>query len=151
MEIQFMKINEIKTINKGLYTGYIWRSNAKDLEIINGNIPEDLQTLDCSKNPFIIEAQLIDTAKEKSYSVKYADGKYYAYQYDIQNYDLEEVKKNNIKELVFQEFQSHRMDTIKLQFIQRWTEKKDEYCEGMQVLQPAELIFVGFKEEEKKS
>jgi CRISPR type III-associated protein (TIGR04423 family) len=55
--------------------------------------------------------------------------------------DLDGVKQEQM-------FFSHRMADRKLYFKQFWQPVNDEQCEGMQVLQPAELVFVGFNDKE---
>lgn len=91
-------------------------------------------------NPFIIEGQLFDG--KKSISIKYVDGKYI-----VKKYVLDELPDKDFTE---QSFLAHRMGDVKfLKFRQYWQEQKDELCEGMPVLQPAELVFIGFNDKEK--
>jgi CRISPR type III-associated protein (TIGR04423 family) len=41
---------------------------------------------------------------------------------------------------------THRMENVqKMKFRQYWRPVEDDLCEGMTVLQPAELVFVGFE------
>ena len=49
---------------------------------------------------------------------------------------------------VEQVFHSYRMDGEQLKFNLYWREVEDDLCEGMKVLQPAELVFVGFNDKE---
>lgn len=122
-------------IEKSKYEGYLWYSDTSTPDIKTGEefgieINEDA-------NPFIIEGQLFDG--KKSVSIKYVDGKYV-----VNTYDLEKLDG------VFQEreFHSYRMGDRRLKFKQYWRPQKDELCEDMQVLQPAELVFVGFNNKE---
>ena len=56
---------------------------------------------------------------------------------------------NNIN-ITQREFISNRIDGVsKLKFLQYWGEQKDDLCEDMQVLQPSDLVFVGFKTKEE--
>lgn len=123
-------------IEKSKYRGYLWYSNAKEPQILD-NEEFELEISD-DKNPFIIEGQLYDG--EKSISIKYVDGEY------IQKiYKMSEMK-GSIQE---QTFYSNRMKDKQLVFVQYWREESDELCEGMKVLQPKELVFVGFSKKEE--
>lgn len=123
-------------IEKSKYQGYLWYSDKKEPQVLNNEVFE-LEIAD-SANPFIVEGQLFDG--QKSISIKYVDGKY-----NINTHD------SNALEGVIQEqvFHSHRMDGKLLKFKQIWKEQPDELCENMQVLQPAELVFVGFNDKEE--
>ncbi len=122
-------------IEKSKYQGYLWYSDKKEPQVLNNEVFE-LEIAD-NANPFVIEGQLFDG--QKSISIKYVDGKYIVNTYDLDALDgvMQEQK-----------FYSHKMDGKQLKFRQIWKEQPDELCEGMQVLQPAELIFVGFNNEE---
>ncbi len=122
-------------IEKSKYQGYLWYSDKKEPQVLNNEVFE-LEIAD-NANPFVIEGQLFDG--QKSINIKYVDGKYIVNTYDLNALDgvMQEQK-----------FYSHRMDGKQLKFRQIWKEQPDELCEGMQVLQPAELVFVGFNNEE---
>lgn len=123
-------------IEKSKYQGYLWFSNAKEPHVINN---EDLEIEKSeAENPFIIEGQLFDG--KKSISIKYVDGKYI-----YKTYMLAELKDEFQEQLFF----AHRMGDKQLKFRQYWREVPDDCCEGMEVLQPAELVFVGFKNKEE--
>jgi len=122
-------------IEKSKYQGYLWYSDNKEPQVLNNEVFE-LEIAD-NANPFVIEGQLFDG--QKSISIKYVDGKYYVNTYDLD--DLDGVKQEQM-------FFSHRMGDRKLYFKQFWQPVNDEQCEGMQVLQPAELVFVGFNDKE---
>jgi CRISPR type III-associated protein (TIGR04423 family) len=67
--------------------------------------------------------------------------------YIVKDYVVTEEEKAKSKTYL-----AHRMPTVeKLKFVQRWKLEKDEYCNGMEVLQPAELVFTGliFKSKEE--
>lgn len=118
--------------------GYIWWSDKAEPEIIQ-NKPVLLKN---EEIPFIIEGQLFDG--ETSYSIKYVDGKYILKEYRVAN---EDFNKSNV---VLRKYQSHRMEGKILQFLEYWEAANDGLCLGMKVLQPTKVVFVGFKEEEKK-
>lgn len=126
-------------------------SDATDPVLVSGNIPEFLSQLNANANPFVIEAQLFDSTNHLSYSVKYVDGSYIAYRYEVK-----EIIKDNVKETIkdvesgkydyitLKKNYANRMPGLRLCFFQYWKDEPDTLCEGMNVLQPAELAFVGF-------
>lgn len=132
--------NKVNTIESGNYCGYIWMSNKKMPEIINGNFTK---LLDNTTNPFIIEGQLYDAEKGVSYSIKFVDGDYLILRFDVKKEDFNN-KDNEIKEFYANRIEGHK----KLCFLQYWRSKKDEMCCDMDVLEPAELVFVGFNDKE---
>lgn len=121
-------------IEKPQYEGYLWYSDQPRPKILN-NEEFELEHISDDANPFIVEGLLFDG--KTSISIKYADGGYITSQCNIQ--ELEGVRKEE------QEFYSHRMDGRRLKFYQFWRPAEDDLCEKMEVLQPAELVFVGFK------
>ena len=134
----------MEQIEKSTYQGYLWYSDEKKPTVLNH---EDFEiTLDEKINPFVIEGHLFDG--KQSISIKYVDGKYI-----VKKYVLDGLPKEDCTE---QSFLANRMGDIKvLKFRQYWRERreqreqKDDLCEGMPVLQPAELVFVGFNDKEK--
>lgn len=126
-------------IEKSIYDGYIWYSDKSEPEVFQEKDFEfDTDKID---NPFIIEGQLYDDQKMISYSIKFVDGKYICKKYEVESTDF------NKKDVEIKTFHANRMDDLKLQFLQYWKEEDDELCEGMKVLQPKELVFVGFVKE----
>lgn len=119
--------------------GYIWKSDSDKPEIIT---PE--MTIECNNGeiPFIIEGQLFDG--KISYSIKYVDGAYRVKEYQVNSEDF------NQTDVELKEFQSHRMGDRILCFLEYWKPQEDELCLGMEVMQPAEFVFVGFKAKEDK-
>ncbi|MDE5877736.1 MAG: TIGR04423 family type III CRISPR-associated protein [Muribaculaceae bacterium] len=139
-----MKTEKINNIPAGSYEGYYWLSDADKPEVINGSF--DGLKLEPDENPFVIEAQLFDRKNNKSFSVKYTDGRYYAY-----CYDLNDIDANNKEDMKVQKYCSNQMCNHQwLYFRQYWRAESDELCEGMDVLQPAEMVFVGFKTTDKR-
>ncbi len=140
----------INNIPPGIYDGYYWMSDSNKPEVFeNCSLPSILTDLDASKNPFIIEAQLYNKADKKSYSLKYVDGRYI-----LRNFDLASRGNGNISTndscFTRKQYFANRMPEKKLIFRQYWEEKEDPLCEGMPVLQPAEMVFVGFEPIETK-
>jgi len=133
-----MEDNKMK-IEKSIYNGYIWYSNESNPEVFQDK--EFEFDTDKIENPFIIEGQLYDDQKKISYSIKFVDGKYICRKYQVKSTDF------NKKDVEIKTFHANRMDNLNLQFLQYWKEEDDELCEGMKVLQPKELVFVGFVKE----
>ena len=149
-------VTTLKDIDIDLvYEGYLWRSDSKEPTFLNGTTLGSLQLVASNSgkqitfeeitnesNPFIIEGQLYSKDANLSYSIKYVDGKHYVIQFDL----------NNIPDdWVFDEkgFIPNRINASKLKFRQYWKPEIDEFCKGMEVLQPAAFVFVGFENELK--
>lgn len=126
-------------IEKSIYDGYIWYSDESNPKVFQD---EEFEfDTDKIENPFIIEGQLYDRVRMRSYSIKFVDGKYICNEYEVKSSDF------NKSDVDIKTFYANRMDNLKLQFLQYWKEEVDELCEGMKVLQPKELVFVGFVKE----
>lgn len=126
-------------IEKSIYEGYLWYSNEHKPKVLINELYE-LEISD-NANPFIIEGQLFD--RTKSISIKYVDGKYIKKVFLLS--DFKGITKTA------QQFIPNRMNLNGklLTFNQYWRPQEDEFCKDMEVLQPAELVFVGFKVKEK--
>lgn len=126
-------------IEPGNYIGYIWKSDRNTPQLLSGEFFSE--SLNPSQNPFIIEAQLFDSVRNISYSVKYADGRYC-----IQQWDLSNDFAGDDYEFTAKEYHAHpRMGEQTLLFRQYWKAVPDKLCNDMKVLQPDALVFVGFK------
>ncbi|MGM9745883.1 MAG: TIGR04423 family type III CRISPR-associated protein [Paludibacteraceae bacterium] len=133
-------MKKVENIKRGNYVGYFWKSDAKEPQLVDGDFTEDLNP---AKNPFVVEAQLYDATTMLSYSIKYLDGEYWIMEHQVSSTDF------NRADVDIKQFYAHRIkEHMKLQFLQYWQENNDELCEGMPVLQPAELVFVGFNDKE---
>lgn len=118
------------------YEGYLWWSNAETPKVYKNEPLTDLPSE--KSNPFIIEGQLIDKTNQKSVSIRFVDGDYI-----INGFDLKELKG---LDFIKKEYLPNRMEGVsKLCFREYWRPEPDDLCEGMEVLQPAETVFVGFK------
>lgn len=118
------------------YSGYIWMSD-EDCPIKYENSKFDKE-LNIGDNPYVIEGNLISTDGEISYSIKYIDG-----QYRVNKYVLADYKK---MESTDYNFWSNKLGCW-LGFKQIWRECKDQLCLNMGVLQPAEYIFTGLRQQ----
>jgi CRISPR type III-associated protein (TIGR04423 family) len=131
-----IKISDIPKDDK--YTGYLWMSDqTHPKEYHSHGIGNDLDITE-HKNPFIIEGQLFCKETNKSFSIKYVDGKHIAIEYDLNNVPANWVCDNK-------EYIPNRITASKIIFRQYWKPEKDEFCEGMEVLVPAAYVFVEFK------
>ena len=119
-------------------------SDATDPVLINGDVPEILSRLDANVNPFVVEAQLFDHTNRLSYSVKYVDGNYIVHRYEVKE-TIKDVEAGKYDHITLKKNFANRMPGLRLCFFQYWKDAPDTLCEGMNVLQPAELAFVGFK------
>lgn len=129
------RIDKITEIPKAKYQGYIWRSDSDSPEVLTGDKAYGGFTPDPSENPFIIEGNLWDEATSTSISIRYIDGKYY-----IHRTTLTSEEHKNYKTYV-----AHRIDGYKyLRCVQLWEPRPDPMCEGMEVLEPSKLVFIGF-------
>ena len=127
------------------YIGYIWMSDC-DIPITK-DFSKVLEGITDASNPFIVEGQLYAEQEQKSYSIRYVDGKHIVLSYDL-NKALDEYDDKL--------FIANRLNNVaRIKFRQYWRAEKDELCEGMDTLVPAAYVFVGFefsnkeKEEER--
>lgn len=127
------------TIEKGHYEGYVWRSDESTPQVFLGEEYE--LSLDVAENPFVAEAQLFDRERGVSYSVRFVDG-----EYRVQRYELKEEDHAEELEYIPAPAILKAADIQSLKYLQYWREEADALCENMNVLQPAELVFVGFKQ-----
>lgn len=137
-----MKINEIPRDHA--FEGYLWLSNAKEPIILeNQPIPENLIFSD-QTNPFIVEAELWDITKSKSYAIHQAGNETVVNTFDVKP---EDFNNNDIDEVVYA---SHRMGNRHLHFLEYWEARPNEATLGMPTLVMTKRVFVGFKVKEDK-
>lgn len=130
------KIETITEIPKAKYQGYIWRSDSDSPEVLTGDKEYGGFTPNPDGNPFIIEGNLWDEITGVSISIRYVDGRYYIHRTTLTG----ETDHSTIKKYV-----AHRIDEYKyLRFVQLWESRPDPMCEGMEVLEPSKLVFIGF-------
>lgn len=128
------------------YEGYLWMSDSK--EPVMGDFSKILQNITDSSNPFIVEGQLYAGKEQRSYSIKYVDGKH-----AVTGYNLNNIPAGWTSDL--KQFIPNRLEGVtKIKFRQYWNPQPDELCADMKTLVPAAYVFVGFeynsKEKEEK-
>lgn len=132
------------TIEKARYEGYVWKSDEKVPVVYRGDADVELVLDDC-ENPFIVEGCLWDNTGRESIYIRYVDGRYIVSRTIVTDEDLQSER------CVEKTFVAHRIDGVKsLRYLQYWEPKADEMCEGMQVLCPQKMIFIGFDKKEEK-
>ena len=130
------KIKLIEILTNNLYEGYLWWSNAQEPMVFqNEALPDWPGETD---NPFIIEGNIVSKENMLSYSIRFVDG-----EYQVNRYDLKDLKD---KEFISKVYLPIRFSPgiKKLCFKEFWKPVPDEFCENMQVLKPAETVFIGF-------
>lgn len=133
----YTKITEILP---GTYNGYIWYGNENKPEVFLNKPVTDSISLEAGTLPFIVEAQLCST--DYSYSIKMLDGEYFAIRYDLASLEGKDYVEHRY-------LSNLKASTGRLVFREYWHPVPDvENCEGMNVLQPGELVFVGFENKE---
>lgn len=124
--------------------GYLWYSDSTQPQVYDNNECKEIK-LDNSSNPFIVEGELFDNHTLESTTIKYIDGVYMINRHTVKSQDFNSTK------VTIQNFLPNRMEAVGyLQFLQYWEGVPDEYCEGMQVLQPKEFVFVGFNKKQEE-
>lgn len=124
------------------YEGYLWWSDKQKPDVYN-NQPIVSQSEKPIwpgpvTNPFIIEGNLWDKATETSYLIRFIDGEYWVYKFELKG-----ISKDLITE---HKYLPNRMpeNIKKLKFKEVWKEQTDELCNNFNVLKPAFIAFVGF-------
>lgn len=128
---------------KGKFEGYLWQSDKAAPDVFSPATEQEI-TLDDSVNPFIIEGELYDASSGLSVSIRFVDGHYIIKKTTVKPSDIKDSDNTTVKEYLAQ-----RMPGIsKLRYVQKWNSVKDPFCEGMETLQPGDLVFVGFTTKE---
>jgi CRISPR type III-associated protein (TIGR04423 family) len=136
-----MENNNVTSIPKGTYQGYLWYSDAKTPTIIDGEMEE--LNLSSVPIPFIVEGYLYDGDNEKSYSIKMVDGRYCAYCDTIPETNESPCETEDITYLPNRFGSDSGIEGLKFRRV--WEKKQDPLCENMEVLVPTVDLFVGFK------
>ncbi|MFN4000332.1 TIGR04423 family type III CRISPR-associated protein [Algoriphagus sp.] len=135
-----MKKIEIQEIDFGkTYTGYLWYSDQNSPIIFNSEI---LSESSFTPLPFIVEGYLYSSADGGvCLNIKNMDGRYYIHQVQLKELDSSRLERN-----VFEAIEVLKNKGIeKFKAVQFWGLEPDEYCQGMDVLQPEWIAFEGFE------
>jgi CRISPR type III-associated protein (TIGR04423 family) len=123
------------------YEGYLWWSDKDEPEVF---MNQKLKSGICelwppeTHNPFIIEGNLWDNENKTSYLIRFIDGQYFVFQFEMKG--IEPGKITTI------DYLPHRISSVKSLFFKEvWVEQPDPLCNGFEVLKPAFVAFVGFK------
>lgn len=145
---------DINNINPDAsYVGYYWMSDATAPEVIAGkdgfspaNLPSVLmKTLENpGANPFVVEAQLFSPSKSLSFGIKYIDGRYVITGHKVEE-SVQDIKAGVYDNITLKCYVAHPTLARRLLFLQYWKGSNDPKCDGMPVLQPAEMVFIGFE------
>lgn len=135
----------VDSIEKAVYTGYIWRSDSPVPKVYTEKelafSQEDLLSM-----PFVVEGQLFSQTSGKegiSYSIKNAGGRLL-----ITRYDLAELNSGPMNDMKIMErkFYSYKIkDYSKLLFREYMRLEEDSLAQGFTSLEPGEFVFVGFE------
>lgn len=140
-------MNETKQISRevvkdriplGNYEGYLWYSDAEKPKVFprDGAFTDDLET---ATIPFVVEGWLYDRENDKSYAIRYVDGKYLRVAYDLTLTDKQRT-----------EYVAHDLGDIKsFSVAEYWAPEPDDHCAGMPVLRHAWTAFAGFASPKK--
>ncbi len=143
------RIEKITEIPAALYQGYIWYSDSDHPEVLTGDSLYGGFTPDPKANPFIIEGNLWDEATLTSISIRYVDGRYYIHRTVLTPEEID-VNTGKTDHSTIKKYVAHRINGFKyLLFVQLWETRKDPMCEGMEVLEPSKLVFIGFTNDKK--
>ncbi len=124
------------------FEGYLWWSDKQEPKVFLENklveLPKEVT------NPFIIEGNLWDKATETSYLIRFIDGEYLVYKFELKKIPDERITPHV--------YLPNRMpeNIKKLKFKEVWEEKTDELCNNFNVLKPAYIAFTGFEKQEEK-
>lgn len=135
-----INITELKDHN---FVGYYWLSDERKPRVLNGEDASPVwKYFQEDVNPFIVEAMLVDKTNPElwtSYTIRNVDGETIVLKYD----NLPAKPDDTHTEVAYI---PNRMGLVgKLVFYQEWVKRADPMCEGMDVLEPGALIFVGFE------
>jgi len=128
-------------IEESTYTGYLWYSDETQPCVFLDKTFA-LEESDESAR-FIIEGNLFDKERQLSVSIRYVDGHYIVKHFQLKDLGTVFDEQEYIPNRMVLEGAEKRIE--KLRFRQYWQLVPDELCEGMEVLTPKALVFMGFK------
>jgi CRISPR type III-associated protein (TIGR04423 family) len=115
------------------YEGYLWYSDAqKPIVYQPGKAFQD--DFVASAIPFVVEGWLYHQVANKSYAIRYLDGKYIRTEYDLSVAEKEMVT-----------YQAHDLQPItQFRVKEYWAPEEDPNCDYMEVLRHTWTAFAGF-------
>lgn len=132
---------ELKDIKKRKYQGYVWMSDQKMPETLNGKIEFDFShTKYKHANPFVIEALLWCAESQTSVHVRHTG------RYIINETVLTEEDLKNSKFYIPNRVETSGRD---MRFAQIWKDEPDPLCEGFPVQTLKAVVFTGFTNSSK--
>jgi CRISPR type III-associated protein (TIGR04423 family) len=120
------------------YEGYLWPSDAERPDVFHpgADFTDDFSA---TAIPFIVEGWLYDKAEQKSYAIRYLDGKYIRTEYDLAATDKHRI-----------EYQAHDLQPVtRFRVAEHWAPEEDPNCARMEVLRHAWTAFAGFASSNK--
>lgn len=126
-------------LSQGAWKGYLWMSDAQKPVVYAQPSAIDASLLAPGLCPFVIEGRLVNSDGTRSVSIANVDGQVLLSAFDIPQGDANSDEYERVV------FRAHRLDGVRnLCFYRHWSKTSDEFCQGWDVLTPAELIFTGF-------
>jgi len=121
------------------YTGYLWYSDKSTPMVFP---PETLDHSMFTQLPFILEGYLYSPEEGGiCVNIKNIDGDYLIYEARLKDVDQNKIERYTfLTSPVFENIGIKRFNAI-----QFWSAEKDEFCENMEVLQPAWIALEGFE------
>lgn len=143
-----------RLIAKAPYEGYIWYSDSKRPEVFDGTREMGFD-LDDADRCFVIEGYLWNGKDKESVAIRYVDGHYYIETVQVTDRELQGIGDDllTVGSSADQQvattvcnYVAHRIEGVKgLRFLRYWQGEPDDMCEGMEVLRPSQLVFIGFE------
>lgn len=115
------------------YEGYLWFSDKESPKVYRHG-DDFTDGFSATAIPFIVEGWFYDKAEQKSYAIRYLDGKYIRTEYDLAATDKHRI-----------EYQAHDLQPVtRFRVAEHWAPEEDLNCAGMEVLRHAWTAFAGF-------
>jgi CRISPR type III-associated protein (TIGR04423 family) len=142
--------SDVNLIPKKQYVGYLWNSNEDFPTIIN----DDNQNISLDQHPFVVEGNLYyksnDGNEEISISIRFRDGQYFIYEFDLTLAHQMKVKIERTEYLAHKTKLDGKSIPYYIMF-EAWekedseaTKKENDPLCGMPTLKPTWAAFGGF-------
>lgn len=141
-------MNEVIKVPEGAYQGYWWMSDASEPKVVReaSMSGREIEALleDAGANPFVVEGNFFSPASGVSVGIRQTDGRYVVSVFVTEGKGVD-AGDGKHEEVTLKRYHANRMPGLRLLFLQYWREVADPLCEGMPVLVPGEMAFVGFE------